>query len=272
MLQELRSVFPEFIFLDALSLRDFNQYELDFDIVFSPMHIMTPKKLYITKTILTAQEKHELRQHVFGQLNNTMETEIQVEKMISAIREHATIHNESELFKIVKAQFEDTYAYSSVKASTLSINSTLNLQDLLPTNHINFVERVADIGEAIQLTANPLVRMKYVDPLYVDKMHAAFDDTYMVINQNIAIPHADGDQVVHRTAMSMLILKEPLELSTGLKVHIFVAIAATDKFKHLRPLLQLRDMSQDDKAIQQIVQTDSKIDVYKIIQHFSKID
>mgnify|MGYP002656335509 FL=1 len=272
MLQELRSVFPEFIFLDALSLRDFNQYELDFDIVFSPMHIMTPKKLYITKTILTAQEKHELRQHVFGQLNNTMETEIQVEKMISAIREHATIHNESELFKIVKAQFEDTYAYSSVKASTLSINSTLNLQDLLSTNHINFVERVADIEEAIQLTANPLVRMKYVDPLYIDKMHAAFDDTYMVINQNIAIPHADGDQVVHRTAMSMLILKEPLELSTGLKVHIFVAIAATDKFKHLRPLLQLRDMSQDDEAIQQIIQTDSKIDVYKIIQHFSKID
>ncbi|WP_259342008.1 BglG family transcription antiterminator [Mammaliicoccus sciuri] len=272
MLQELRSVFPEFIFLDALSLRDFNQYELDFDIVFSPMHIMTPKKLYITKTILTAQEKHELRQHVFGQLNNTMETEIQVEKMISAIREHATIHNESELFKIVKAQFEDTYAYSSVKASTLSINSTLNLQDLLPTNLINFVERVADIEEAIQLTANPLVRMKYVDPLYIDKMHVAFDDTYMVINQNIAIPHADGDQVVHRTAMSMLILKEPLKLSTGLKVHIFVAIAATDKFKHLRPLLQLRDMSQDDEAIQQIVQTDSKIDVYKIIQHFSKID
>lgn len=272
MLQELRSVFPEFIFLDALSLRDFNQYELDFDIVFSPMHIMTTKKLYITKTILTAQEKHELRQHVFGQLNNTMETEIQVEKMISAIREHATIHNESELFKIVKAQFEDTYAYSSVKASTLSINSTLNLQDFLPTNHINFVERVTDIEEGIQLTANPLVRMKYVDPLYIDKMHAAFDDTYMVINQNIAIPHADGDQVVHRTAMSMLILKEPLELSTGLKVHIFVAIAATDKFKHLRPLLQLRDMSQDDEAIQQIVQTDSKIDVYKIIQHFSKID
>src|SRR5690606_27439327 len=141
-----------------------------------------------------------------------------------------------------------------------------------PTNLINFVERVADIEEAIQLTANPLVRMKYVDPLYIDKMHAAFDDTYMVINQNIAIPHADGDQVVHRTAMSMLILKEPLKLSTGLKVHIFVAIAATDKFKHLRPLLQLRDMSQDDEAIQQIVQTDSKIDVYKIIQHFSKID
>ena len=33
MLQELRSVFPEFIFLDALSLRDFNQYELDLSLI-----------------------------------------------------------------------------------------------------------------------------------------------------------------------------------------------------------------------------------------------
>ncbi len=272
MLQELRSVFPEFIFLDALSLRDFNQYELDFDIVFSPMHIMTNKRLYITKTILTAQEKHELRQHVFGQLNNTIETDIQVEKMLSIIREHATVHNESELSKKVKEQFEDTYAYSSVKASTLSINSTLNLQDLLPTNHIRFVHSVVDIEEAIRLTAEPLVKMKYIDSQYIDKMHKAFDDTYMVINQNIAIPHAEGDQVVHRTSMSMLVLEEPLELSTGFKVQIFVVIAATDKFKHLRPLLQLRDMSQDNDAIQQIVKADSKKDILEIIQHFSKID
>lgn len=272
MLQELRSVFPEFIFLDALSLRDFNQYELDFDIVFSPMHIMTNKRLYITKTILTAQEKHELRQHVFGQLNNTVETEIQVEKMMSIIREHATIHDETELSKKVKEQFEDTHAYSSVKASTLSINSTLNLQDLLPINHINFVHSVADIHEAIRLTADPLVKMKYIDAQYIEKMHEAFDDTYMVINQNIAIPHADGEQVVHRTSMSMLILEQPLELSTGLKVHIFVVIAATDKFKHLRPLLQLRDMSQDQAVIKQMVNTDSKKDVFEMIQHFSKID
>ena len=72
--------------------------------------------------------------------------------------------------------------------------------------------------------------------------------------------------------MSMLILEQPLELSTGLKVHIFVVIAATDKFKHLRPLLQLRDMSQDQAVIKQMVNTDSKKDVFEMIQHFSKID
>lgn len=272
MLQELRSVFPEFIFLDALSLREFNQYDLDFDIVFSPMHIMTNKKLYITKTILTAQEKHELRQHVFGQLNNTLETDIQAEKMLSIIREHATVHNEAELFNQIKDQFEDTYAYSSIKASTLSINSNLDLQDLLPVNHIHFTKNVMNIEEAIQLAAEPLVKMRYIDNQYIDLMNNAFDDTYMVINQNIAIPHADGEDTVNRTSMSMLVLEEPLKLSTGLDVYIFVVIAAADKFKHLRPLLQLRDLSQDTQNIQRISQTQSKREVYEIIKHYSKID
>ena len=49
MLQELRNVFPEFIFLDALSLREFNHYALDFDIVFSPMHINTDKNCILQK-------------------------------------------------------------------------------------------------------------------------------------------------------------------------------------------------------------------------------
>lgn len=272
MLQELRSIFPEIIFLDALSLRDFNHYELDFDIVFSPMHVMTNKRLYITKTILTAQEKHELRQHVFGQLNHTLETDIHVEKVLSIVRDYATIHDESELFKKVKEQFEDTFAYSSVKASTLSLNSHLNLQDLLPTNHIQFAKNVNHIHDAIRLTAEPLLNMNYIDAQYIDGMNDVFDDTYMVINQNIAIPHADGEQHVHRTAMSMLILEEPLKLSTGFDVHIFVVIAATDKFKHLRSLLQLRDMAQDTQAIANIVSSNTTSEVVDVIKQFSKID
>src|SRR5699024_12873972 len=71
MLQELRSVFLEFIVLDALSLREFNNYALNFDLVFSPLHVVTHKKLYITKAIVTAQEKQDLRQLVFLRLHHS---------------------------------------------------------------------------------------------------------------------------------------------------------------------------------------------------------
>ena len=49
MLYELQNLFPEIIFLDAISLRTFENYTLDYDIVFSPMFILTHKKLFITK-------------------------------------------------------------------------------------------------------------------------------------------------------------------------------------------------------------------------------
>ena len=38
-------------------------------------------------------------------------------------------------------------------------------------------------------------------------MQQHFDDTYMVIQNNIAIPHAMSDGGVKRTAMSMLVLQ-----------------------------------------------------------------
>src|SRR5699024_8904854 len=236
------------------------------------MNVMTHKRLYITKAILTAKEKHELRQYVFGQLNNTFESEIHAEKMLAAIREHADIHNEEALLTEIKSQFDDIHAYASIKSSSISLNGNLNLQDLIPNHHIQFASRLSNLEEAIRLTAAPLLKLHYIDANYIDSMIQNFDDTYMVINQNIAIPHAENDQNVSRTSMSMLVLDEPLTLSTGHDVHIFVVIAATDKFKHLRPLLQLRDLAQDDQSIQKIIQTDSKSQVFETIKQFSKID
>ena len=272
MLQELRSVFPEFIFLDALSLREFNHYTLDFDVVFSPMHIMTNKRLYITKTILTAKEKHHLRQHVFGQLNNTFDTDIYAQKMVAMIREHADIHNEDSLLNEIKQQFDSIHAYTSIESSSISLDYHLNLQDLLPINHIQLISHVESIEEAIQVAAKPLYSQHYIDANYIDSMIQYFDETYMVINQNIAIPHAENEQNVNRTSMSMLVLDEPLTLKTGHNVNIFVIIAATDKFKHLRPLLQLRDLAQDTEMVQKIIKTDSKSQVFEVIKHFSIIE
>lgn len=272
MLQELRNVFPEFIFLDALSLREFNHYALDFDIVFSPMHITTDKKLHITKAILTTREKQELRQHVLGQLNNSFETDVQIERLLATIREHTEIHDEAALVHDMKAQFNEMNTYASINASSVAINNLLNLEDLITYKHIQFIQQVDNVNEAIRITAFPLVEQGYIDQSYIDQMIYSFDDTYMVINQNIAIPHAENKNNVHRTSMSMLILEEPITLSTEYKVSIFVVIAATDKFKHLRPLLQLRDLAQNKEGIQHILEANTKKTVSDIIHSFSNID
>ncbi|MQI08828.1 PRD domain-containing protein, partial [Escherichia coli] len=69
MLYELRNLFPEIIFLDAISLRTFENYTLDYDIVFSPMFVLTHKKLFITKVALSENEQRKLRKEVMKYIN-----------------------------------------------------------------------------------------------------------------------------------------------------------------------------------------------------------
>lgn len=69
MLYELRNLFPEIIFLDAISLRTFENYTLDYDIVFSPMFVLTHKKLFITKVALSENEQRKLRKDVMKYIN-----------------------------------------------------------------------------------------------------------------------------------------------------------------------------------------------------------
>src|SRR5690625_1820598 len=57
MLSELRELFPEFVFLDSLSVREFIHYQLAYDIVFSPVQLETEKKLFRACSFLDQKEK-----------------------------------------------------------------------------------------------------------------------------------------------------------------------------------------------------------------------
>ena len=68
----------------------------------------------------------------------------------------------------------------------------------------------------------------------------------------------------------MLVLQEPLYMSDGTPIHIIVPIAAVvDKVTHLRALLQLRDLAQNQDAINQIIRSRKNYDVNQILNTFS---
>lgn len=272
MLQELRSLFPEIIFLDALSLSAFNNYSLDYDIVFAPMHVMTTKTLFITKSFLNAQEKKLLRQEVLKTFGDSTENTMNVEAFMETIKAHANVFDEEGLYERIKDHLAYLQPISTINSATLSLNNELNLKDLLPLTHIKKCIEVQTMDEAIALASEPLISAQYIEPQYVEAMQQHFDDTYMVIQNNIAIPHAVSDGNVKRTAMSMLVLQEPLIINKQFPIHIIVVIAATDKVKHLRPLLQLRDLAQSNQDIQCIQDAQNKQDIVKIIEQYSKIE
>lgn len=57
MFGELRELFPEFIFLDSLSVREFYDYDLEYDIVFSPMFLETEKNYFSPAHFLNEKKR-----------------------------------------------------------------------------------------------------------------------------------------------------------------------------------------------------------------------
>ncbi len=105
MLKELKELFPEFIFLDSLSVRQFNGYELSYDIIFSQTPLTTDKLVYVTKAFLSREEKHRLKQQVMQDIHGYKPMTIQIDQLMDMISGYATIENESELKEALHSYF-----------------------------------------------------------------------------------------------------------------------------------------------------------------------
>lgn len=54
----LNQLFPEFVFLEALSIREFRKFDIEYDIVFSPVYLDTDKKLFIVEPFISNEVKN----------------------------------------------------------------------------------------------------------------------------------------------------------------------------------------------------------------------
>lgn len=268
MLSELRELFPEFVFLDSLSVREFKTYKLDYDLVFSPIFLKTDKKLFIANSFLERKEKIQLRKQVMMELHGYIVSEIDVEDLISLIKNHATVEDErglaKELYRYVNR--DDTSAIKQQQSEQYD----LNLSDLITPKTISLKKSVHSWREAITFAAQPLLEYSHIQQQYVDAMitHCE-EDPYIVIGPNIAIPHASPDDGVNDVSMSLLKLDEGVRFTENYTINLIIVIAATDKQKHLKALMQLMKLSGSDKDRNIITKSSSHEEIFRMIEKYS---
>src|SRR5690625_3038566 len=264
MLSELRELFPEFVFLDALSVREFHHYKLEFDIVFSPIFVETDKMLFLASTFLEQEEKRQLRRQVMMELNRYVPQEIDVQEMLEIIKKHAVINNENQLG--VELQ-EYIYPHSLNRKEQQTASTAATLSELITLDNIILRQSVRSWEEAIQITAEPLVNSGHIEPEYVNAVikHCE-NDPYIVIGEHMAIPHAAPDAGVNQVSMSLLRIKEGVQFTENHLIHIVVIIAAEDKQKHLKALLQLMDIAQSEEGSTAIINSKTKEAVHALLR------
>ncbi len=268
MFSELQELFPEFVFLDSLSVREFEHYTLDYDLVFSPIYLETDKKLFIVDTVLKREEKNRLRRQVMLELHGYIPLDIQVEDLIGIVKRHASIQNEPALSRELNRYIHRYFSPSDHIRQDDSSNA--NLSDFITPDNITFKHSVSSWEEAIRLAAEPLIDSGKIEPKYVEAMVKHCDqDPYIVINPKVAIPHASPDEGVHEVSMSLLKLDRGVHFAGQYCIHVLVVIAAVDKHRHLKALMQLMKLAGSEEDVRHILQAASAEEIRSILKKYA---
>jgi len=268
MFSELRDLFPEFVFLDSLSVREFHNFDLDYDIVFSPIFLETNKKLFLASSLLERGEKYRLRKQVMLELHGYIPFEVNIEEIIDIVKKYAVIESEQLLEKELHE-----YVNRDNKISVINPEpefSVTNLSDLITPSNITLMNSVTSWEEAIRIGAKPIVESGHIELKYVEAIiKYGEEDPYIIIAPNLAIPHAAPDEGVNNVSMSLLALQEGVRFGANHIINLVVIIAAKDKQQHFRALMQLMKLAASEKDRNAIINSQSGGEIYDIIKKYS---
>lgn len=268
MFNELRELFPEFVFLDSLSIREFRNYELDVDIVFSPTMIETDKKLFIAKVFLGQEDKYRLRKQVMLDIHGYIPKDINVNQLLGIIKNHSTIHNDKALTDELERYLNRDENAAITRVNSLSRD--MNLDELITREHITLRNSVDSWEEAIRISAMPLVKKGSINETFVNAMiRRSMEDSYIVIGSNIAIPHAAPEDGANEVGMSLLRLRKGVRYGENYTIHLIIVIAAVDKQQHIHALMQLMKLAGSEADCNKMINSNSIKDIHHVIASYS---
>lgn len=267
MFSELRELFSEFVFLDSLSVREFYEYDLDYDVIFSPVFLETKKKLFLASSFLEREEKSRLRKQVMLELHGYIPFEVNIGEVINIVKKHAVIENEQLLAKELNDYMTryDEASVIEVEPESLSVN----LNDFLTPSKITLKKNVSTWEEAVRVAAKPIIKSGHIEPDYVEAIiNQGEKDPYIVIAPNLAIPHAAPEEGVNNVSMSLLRLEEGVAFADHF-INLIVIIAAKDKQQHFRALMQLMKLAGAEEDRETMIKSQSIEEIYGIIKKYS---
>ncbi|WP_088810667.1 MULTISPECIES: BglG family transcription antiterminator [Listeria] len=235
----LRSLFPEIFFYQAMSIREFEQTNLLYDMVFSAVPLTTNKKFFLISQLMDEKEKIELRRRVLRSVY-LIEDYLSVDSLMKTVQKYADIRDPE---KLERALAEKLHPTEEKKLDDRDAKQ--NLADLIPKERIIRLKNISSFEDAIEIAASPLLASGSITNEYIlemQKQHGV-PSLNIVLGKTIAIPHAETEKGVLSLGMSMLFVEEGLFLEDGTPLHFIVVIAAVDKNAHFTALRQLMELS-----------------------------
>lgn len=176
-------------------------------------------------------------------------TKISMKKLIEVIENNTDIENRNKLVGDLKRELEN-----KVIDDLSDVGAVLG--KMLNYNNVKFLEKVEDWKEAIIEAGNILEKNGIVKKEYIKEMIKIVEKhgAYIVIEEGLAIPHAEISENVLKSGISLLVVKEKVFFPNGKGANIFLSFATIDKDNHLNIINDLFELVTKYGFIEKISQ------------------
>src|SRR5699024_849802 len=250
---QLQRLFTDVDIIDVISLREYEDID---DLVkvtdFIVSTILLPDRgvpVFVVDPILNNHDKAQLLKKVSSLFEKNIQQQmLSIDTIIDIVNRYADVQHEQDLRSEL-----DAYLHSNM----ITINKGYimpDLLELLPESRIKIKSKVNNWEEAIADTASILFEQGYITRNYITEMIQIIkkEGPYIVISEQIALPHASPDKGVKKTGMSMMLLENDINL-LGKPVRMFIVLASMDNEQHLKALSQLTQLLSNRKVKNEIM-------------------
>lgn len=208
------------------------QYE---NIVVSPT-LKDLEVLKIQKLLLNQGFSSVLRKYVFGEDQKT------IEKIIEEVRKHDEESKDNVLIDKIQSLLKGD--------ESKDLEEELMLSDVLKKEYVQLDVSVPSWDEAVRKAGEGLYNAKVVEAKYIEATIENVKEVgpYIVITKGVALPHASNQLGVHKTAISLAVLRDPVCFGNDENdpVKYVFMLATVDSSTHLQALSELVTLLEDE--------------------------
>ena len=253
---ELYRYIPNIVVVGTISVSQLPTCQKEYDAIISTIPLPNYKRVLVVNPILTRMDFQKIV-NAFNPSDSCFRIS-ELTTLLHIIDRNAEIKNKNRLIHELVSLF-----YTKRERA-----KEYMLKDLITKDKINVVKHVENWQKAIELAAQPLIQDHSIEPSYITAMinNVKEHGPYIVLDDYFALPHAKVDVGVNKLGMSLLVVKDEVDL-LGRPVNVFLILATVDSTSHLNALATLSEILNDRKNIE-IFRSGDKKNILEIINSY----
>jgi len=264
--KNLQAVFPEFLFYPPNTVREYEGFMLPHDIVFSTIPVASSRNVYVVSELLSSHEQLKLRRRVIQDVFQLDFNAITSADILEVVKRHGDVKDDRKLMVALDLLLLPK-SDDGNEAETFDQNQ--GLLALMSEDVIRIVEKTPEWEELLALASGLLIEKGKITDAYTPLLIDAYKDMpeYVLLNQNIVLPHLDPAATRQSLGVSLLILKEGIMYGDRL-THIIALMTIPDKESHIDVLFEINRLARNEEFVQQVKQATTPNQVMQLLNQF----